>query len=779
MQLNVSLQNVYSFSGRVDEGATKEAIKQEVEVSISKLVVSGSPGSGKTCVVNLSVGEPAPPPDVRNSTGCVETPVRAIAQGTIYANGTKLQKLQTEEMLDKVCQAMRHRVAEIKSEEFVKEIQHHHKVPSVSTTPPQQSPLQSSTDSSPSMSDDIPMSTEASSSASAEDKDETNLQVFKKLLARISSAEASTDFLTAHLVSTIDSGGQPHFMDVAPLFLLNNSLFLLTLKLNEQLDSRPKFDYFINGQPIEMSDTELQTTNLQLIELLAKSISSLQLTTSTTLSADGSESRHAKFMIVGTFADKAEDCQGESVADKNSRLRVRLKGYEAERIDAGNDIIFAVNAITTDPDERREAALRLQDKITNTPGTTIKTRIKLRWFGLLLHLLDVAEKKGVSIIPLEDVLAAGRCLQMNSSETLQAIAFFHELNLLMYFSTNKLESIVFIDVKPILGKVSNLIGISFIDKDKLNEIFNPNLPANAQRLLRDYGRFSREILDSSFHFSAPLTTDVFLHLLEHLCVIARIEKDSQTSFFLPCALPHAPEDILQEKEQISSLWIVTLQTRRDAAWDDVPIPKSYLPTLAVHLLNSPDFEVDFKTRQYRNLMSIRYRGSRVYLIERNLQLEIYYPCADDDEEMSQDCSFIRSAIQNALVVVEEKLHFVPNILIKNDAFLCSCDGSRHICVYNKDRKRTSCDKSDKLRKLNQQQQYWLQQQQQQQQPAGMIPIKFYSCTQVNTMIIVCVAPVAMQPTTELPPPVVPTSGAAAPILPSGEACLHNNVLYTN
>ena len=48
-----------------------------------------------------------------------------------------------------------------------------------------------------------------------------------------------------------------------------------------------------------------------------------------------------------------------------------------------------------------------------------------------------------------------------------------------------------------------------------------------------------------------------------------------------------------------------------------------------------------------------------------------------------------------------------------------------------------------------------------------------SCTHVNnviTMSIVCVAPVAMQPTTDLlPPPVVPTSGAAAPILPSGTA----------
>ena len=697
---------LFSLSDLVDADATQEAFQQEVGVCVSNLVVNGSPGSGKTCVVNLSVGEPAP--DVRNSTGCVETPVRAIAQGTIYANGTKLQKLQTEKMLHMVCQAMRHKVDEIESEQVVQK-KRRHKVPSNAAPTTEQS------SSTPPVSGDVPKSTNASSTAS-EDKEE-NLQVFAKLVVKISSAEASAEFLTAHLVLTIDSGGQPHFMDVAPLFLRNSSLFLITMKLNERLDSKPKFNYFINGQPIKMSDTELQPTNLQLIELLAKSISSLQLSTSTsTPSSDGSESRHAKFMIVGTFADKAEDCQDESVADKNSILRDRLKDYEAERIDAGKDVIFAVNAITTDPDERQKAALRLQGKITNTPGTTIKTRIKLRWFGLLLHLLDEAEKKGVSIIPLEDVLAAGRCLQMNSSETLQAIAFFHELNLLMHFSTDKLGSIVFVDVKPILGNVSNLIGISFIDRDKLDEIFNPNLPGYVQGLLRDYGRFSWEILDSSFHFSAPLTTDVFLDLLEHLCVIARIEKGGQTSFFLPCALPHAPEDVLQKKEQISSVWIVTLQTRRGTTLVDVPIPKSYLPTLTVHLLNSPDFEADLKTRQYRNLMSIQYRGSRVYLIERNLQLEIYYPCADDDEEMSQDCSFIRSAIQNALVVVEERLHFVPNILIKNDAFLCSCDSSRHICVYNKDRKRTSCDRSDKLRKLNQQQQYWLQQ----QQPAGMV-----------------------------------------------------------
>ena len=103
-------------------------------------------------------------------------------------------------------------------------------------------------------------------------------------------------------------------------------------------------------------------------------------------------------------------------------------------------------------------------------------------------------------------------------------------------------------------------------------------------------------------------------------MITRIEKDGQISFFLPCALPHAPEDILREKEQISHIyapWILLLQARRGTKLVDVPIPNGYLPTLAVHLLSSPEFEADLTIRQYRNLMSVLYvRGGRVYLIEK-------------------------------------------------------------------------------------------------------------------------------------------------------------------
>ena len=672
--------------------AAHEALDHNVTVTITNLVISGSPGSGKTSVVNLSVGEPAP--TVRNSTGCVEKPVRAIAHGAMHAHGTKLQKLETEAFLGMINQAMRHEIEKTMRTRHTRarncvaitsgnsRSQHQHwwqrlwgwlcsKEPAVEHSEP----------------------------AAAKE----NIKEFAKLLEQILSSDPSPDFLTAHLVLTIDSGGQPNFMDAARMFLRNNSLYLLTIKLNERLDEKPKFDFYINGKPISMCNTAIQLTNLQLVECLAKNVSSVQLTTPNT--EDG---RQAKYMIVGTFHDKANQCQDETIADKNRILRDRLKDCESDRIDEGKDVILAVNAITSDPEEREKAALRLQEKITTTPGTTIKTKIKLRWFGLLLHLLDEAEKKSMSVLPLCEVLATGKCLKMSERETRQALKFFHELNLIMHYPTKKLDHLVFVDANPVFELVSHLIGVSFIDKHMLDEIFKPNLPADAQRKLRDYGRFSRDILDSSFPFSASFTADVFLDLLEHISVVARIVKAGQTSYFLPCALPYAPEHILRDKEQnCTSSWSVRLKIRRETVQVVVPIPKGYVPTLAVCLLNSTEFEADATSPQYRDIMCLCYSaaGGHVYLIERDHQIEINYSGA---ELLPGQCSIIRSTIMAALVEVEEKLHFVPDILIKEDVFLCSCNGPRHFCIYNPHSKILVCEKTKEPHPLNQKQRHWIQ-----------------------------------------------------------------------
>ena len=325
-----------------------------------------------------------------------------------------------------------------------------------------------------------------------------------------------------------------------------------------------------------------------------------------------------------------------------------------------------------------------------------------------MHMLDVAKKKDVSILRLEEIIAAGKCLMMSEEETRQAVKCFHDMNLVNHHSTKKLDQLVFVNVKPILDKLSNLIGVAFIDKRMLDDIFQTKVPINAQETLRDYGLFSQSLLDSCFSFPAPLTAEVFLDILEHLSMIAHIEKGDQTSFFLPCALPYAPEDVVLKKEQASTTpWILRLKMRRGTIMVDVSIPKGYLPTLVVHLITSKMFEADTDCRQYRDLMSISYvDGGHIYFIERSHQLEIYYSW---DEEFPNHCSVIRSEIMKALVEAEKKLSFKPEILTKEDVFICFCNGPhpRHFCTYKSTAERAICEKTRKPRYLSRQQQCWI------------------------------------------------------------------------
>ena len=696
----------FTTSLSVDDNTAHGVLEEEIGLSTADLMLHGSPGSGKRSVMYLSLNEP--PPDVRHSTGCVQKPARPIASRIIYADSTMLKELETKEMLDMACGALRHKIEEnirSKHDEHMN-TQIHCPVTSTAGVP---TPTQDSLEDSRHQDVAATAKQQVPTPDAATTDEEERLKVFAKLMKEVSSVKASPDLLSATctLVSTTDSGGQPQFMDASALFHRSNSLFMIMVKLNERLDDKPNIDFFLNGKPISMCSTSLQLTNLQLIESIAKIVSSIQLSTVNTVE-DGSQPRQAKFMLIGTFADKADECEGETIADKNRILKERLKHFKAELVDNGGDVIFPVNAVTTDPDEREKAALRLQEIITNTPGTSIKANIKLRWFGLLMHILDVAKKRDVSILRLDDIIAAGKCLMMSEEETRQALKCFHDMNLVNHYTTKKLDQLVFVYVKPIFDQLTNLIGVAFFDKHMLDEIFKTKVPINAQEMLRDHGMFSQSLLEDCFSLPTPLTAEVFLDVLEHFSMVSRIEKVGQTSFFLPSALPYAPEDFVLKTEQVSvTPWILRLKTRRSSVLVDIPIPKGYLPTLAIHLITSRMFETDFDSRQYRNVMSISYvHSGHVYFIERSHQLEVYYSW---DEECPNHCSVIRSEIMKAVVEAEIKLRFIPGILTKEDAFICSCDCSHphHFCIYKSTTERAICEKTRKPCHLSKQQQFWI------------------------------------------------------------------------
>ena len=74
----------------------------------------------------------------------------------------------------------------------------------------------------------------------------------------------------------------------------------------------------------------------------------------------------------------------------------------------------------------------------------------------------------------------------------------------------------------------------------------------------------------------------------------------------------------------------------------------------------------------------------MYLIERHLQLEIYFSCFT---QLPEDCATIRDLVLESIHLTEEKLHIIQEgegAITKVDSFLCSYgEGSaHHTCAYN-------------------------------------------------------------------------------------------------
>ena len=701
---NISLSHFVS-----DLQAILDAFHYKVEMNISKLTLHGAPGSGKTSLLNLIMGNP--PPKQRNSTGCIEPPARGIVTGSIATDGYLWEKVDTRKMLEIVCQTLKKKIDEVSSELSAKDSVSHH------TTNHNAQPLSKNSIFTGFLEmfswflevfcqflDELLIWLGKSMpSHSFSEPEPPTAEMLTRLYDVLPNATGSTQLFSVHWVFTTDSGGQPHFQDVAPLFLRGNSLNIITVKLNERLDDKPEFSYYIKGKPVQLSNSLLQLTNLQLIESLAKSVSSVK---PSNISVAKSSPEKPKFMIVGSFKDKADDCD-ETITEKNRRLRRHLENYKAVRVDDGSSVIFPVNTINPNEMERKKAARQLQQRITSTTGTTMQVEVPIKWFGLLLELILLAEKQNKSLLHLNDCIAAGKFLEIDEKEVLTVLQFFHELNLVMHFPTDNLKHVVFVDVKPVLDKLSLLVGISFISKDMLDDIIKPNLPLDAQDRLKDHGLFSKELLENHFEFSSLLTPDVFLDVLLHLGVVAPIKKRGAIEFFLPCALSYASEKEIRERKVSKYPWIIRLWSTQGATPIRVPIPKGLFPSLIVHLLSSSNLTAELSpiqsqfSQQYRNAISLVYfHLGFLHLIESHLQLEVYY-------SLDEQCSEIRLAVLEGITAVVKKLHFASDAFTVEDAFLCSCNDSNNVCIISQQNQQPLCEKNRMPHELEPQNMRWL------------------------------------------------------------------------
>ena len=665
-------------------------------MEITNIGTQGYPGVGKTSVLDLAMGkEPAP---TRTSTDCVDPPSRYLMIDSADSVGVNWENVTTEKMFEMVCEAMKKTIDENLSEPDKPAVIASQSTSSgteQATPSPANSSIQtpdldlnqsSTVDPSPGVSHDS--SPDFSTQPFPDVSSYSGFTVFPKLLKELSTSESSGVIFNSHWMMVTDCGGQPPFLDAAALFLRNSCLQIFPVKLNEPLSETPEFTYFNEGVSASFDKECVPLTHKQIIETLAKSVASIQppYTPPATKCPKG-----AKFTIVGTFKDEAHNCS-ETVQEKESILKEVLEPYKQFQVQLCKNVILPVNAIAIDTEtkkERTRSAKDLSDLLRKAAlDVSMKINMKLRWFGFLLSLLTIAEKENKAVLALDECYQLGGTLGMNKSETKEAIQFFHDISLVMHFDTPKLRDSVIIDTKPVLNNLSRLISVSFLDEQFLSNHYKIVLPSGAKELLQYHGRFSRDTLEKCVKFTEPITLQFFLDILEHVKIAVAIDKESATDkeseYFMPCALSYAPEASMS---QSSPLWVIRLRVRRGVEDVYIPIPVGYLPAVVVFLLTEflSLFSTDRCQRQYRNMIKLRYkRGGFVYLIERHLQLEIYFSLC---EQLPKDCATIRNHVLESIHLTEEKLHIIQEgegAITKVDSFLCFCGkgSAHHTCAYN-------------------------------------------------------------------------------------------------
>ena len=484
-----------------------------------------------------------------------------------------------------------------------------------------------------------------------------------------------------------DCGGQPPFLDAAALFVQNSCLVLLPIKLNEPLSSYAEYSYYVNNHCGSASSNtpapRLRLTYLQTIQNLAKSIASFQLPQSPL--ATGA-SGGIKFTIVGTFEDEKDKCKSETIDKKNEILEESLKHYRPFRIGYPN-VITPINAATRSKIEQEKSREKLRE-LFDASKVKIERHVKLCWFGFLLSILDIVEKGSEAVLTLDKCFELGYTLGMDESQTREAIQFFDEIRLIMHFDTPKLGNVVIIDTKVVFSKLSELLSLSFLDKTFLNNRFNIKIPLD---ILQQYGLFTKLELEEWLGFkSCQIDVQFFLYVLEHKKIISAIDT---MQYFIPCALCSILEDNLDKhiKEHIERQvrspvspvpWVIKFNLKAVGPVreiDEIPIPVGYLPTLVIFLIKQGCFSVGKSTKyvQYRNVINIQYNCDEgtVYLVERHLQLEVYYSHSEIRPKRFSD---IKDFVLQSMQQTQEELRIRDDAVI---LFLCSC-GDHTFCTYD-------------------------------------------------------------------------------------------------
>ena len=208
-----------------------------------------------------------------------------------------------------------------------------------------------------------------------------------------SSDQQEGELFDSNWVYVTDCGGQPQFHDISPLFIKHISVALIVLRLIDELSSFPSDEYYKDGQLVGSP----HASHMTLGETLQSLIRSIESHTS--------QDKKPKMIFVGTFFDqlKSSDTlikRNQEILDMLPPDIKKLLVYENLGL---NNLIFGLNTISREEDSLATAN-RIRIAIEDSIPLQVKMPIWWSFLDSLLQSLSASLERGI--------LGIEECLQL-------------------------------------------------------------------------------------------------------------------------------------------------------------------------------------------------------------------------------------------------------------------------------------------------------------------------------------------------------------------------------
>ena len=338
------------------------------------------------------------------------------------------------------------------------------------------------------------------------------------------------------LLNMVDTGGQPAFIEMLPMLTIGPALYLIFLRLDQELKQRYRIQYVSEDN----EEVSLGESSYTLQEVIFQVLSSIACFRSDTSSATSHQSQAA--MLVGTYKDKLKGSPEEvksKIKQIDGALQEDLKEildtdlFEADRnllrYASKDQLMFDVDNMTGSEDEVKKIQKRLEELILHEFS---KLPIPASWlmFGLFLRRMG---KHTISLSQCEEI---GRRLHMK--DVREAIWFLHHcIGVLMHYpDIEELKDVVICDPQIVFDSVTELI-LNTFEFELVGKAAFAKFKQAGQFRFSDIKKLSKNLK------SGILPLPQLVKLLEHRNIIARISSPDSSAKESGAPLSETPQSV--------------------------------------------------------------------------------------------------------------------------------------------------------------------------------------------------------------------------------------------